>query len=97
MLRKFLACSIVIIFFLPALLYNYIAWGGQWRCGLIGMQAFIGDFLAAIGVSSALAIWDFSHNAALKRKPLLFATWAMFSASALYILFAAPDCPYPSR
>mgnify|MGYP000544214275 FL=1 len=97
MWRKFLASSIGIVCFLPALLFNYVAWGGQWRCGLMGMQAIVGDLLAAIGVSIALAIWPFSHSAALERWPLLLATWAMITASTFYILFAAPDCPYAAR
>lgn len=89
--------AIGLTFLLPAALFNAVAFGGQWRCGLMGAQAIFGDVVAAIGVTLAIQLWPRRSSGQSGKRMLLISTWALLFGCVVYILFVAPDCPYLAR
>lgn len=97
MLKRVFALAVASVLLLPSLLFNAVAFGGQWRCGLMGAQVIIGDTIAAIGIVIGIRLWPFSSDAASKRKTLTVATLAILLGCVAYILFLSPECPFAAR
>jgi hypothetical protein len=77
--------------------FIYIAWR-QWNCGLMGLQAVIGAFVAAAGITMVIAGWRrlFPVDKRLNLK-MLAVPCVIAVALAIFVFTLAPDCPFTAR
>lgn len=94
---KIVLLAVGLLSLLPEAFFIYIAWG-KWNCGLMGLQAVIGGFVTAAGITMVIAGWQriFLVDKRLNLK-MLAVPWIIAVALATFVFTLAPDCPFTAR